>query len=120
MAGCRISLQGLIDKYQLSPHQLNKEVSEKHLRDVSRIIDDHETVGPELGLSPAEITAINSDARTQELRRMEMLKKWKQKFVWGATYMQLIEALLKCGRGGDARDVCDLLAQSKHNMELWI
>ena len=116
MAGCGISLQRLIDKYQLSPHQLGKEVSEGHLRDVSRIIADHEIVGPELGLSTAEMTAINYDARTQELRKMEMLKKWKQKFAWGATYMQLIKALLKCSRGDNARDVCDLLAQSKHNM----
>ena len=111
-----LSLQDLIVKNGLSPHQLDQEVSEEHLRDVSRIIADHEIVGAELGLTTADATAIVSDARTQELQKMEMLKKWKQRFAWKATYRQLIEALLKCGRGDNAQNVCELLVQSKHNI----
>ena len=108
------SLQDLIEKYHLTPHQLDKEVSEEHLMDVSWIIADHENLGPELGLSDAEMTAVNVDGRTHQLRKMEMLKTWKQKFVWKATYRRLIEALLRCRRGGDAQKVCELLAPSKH------
>ena len=108
-----ISLQDLIEKYQLSSHQLYREVSEEHLRDVSWIIDDHEIVGLELGLSDPEMDEIDADAKTQQLRRMKMLKTWKQKFAWTATYRRLIEALLKCHRGGDAQKVCELLAPSK-------
>ena len=80
---------------------------------MSRIIADHEIVGPELGLSDAEMDEINADAKTQQLRRMKMLKTWKQKFAWKATYRRLIEALLNCHRGGDAQKVCELLAPSK-------
>ena len=112
--GPGISLQDLIEKYQLSLHQLDEEVSEEHLRDVSRIIDDHEIVGPELGLSDAEMTALNADGRTHQLKKMEMLRKWRQKSVWKATYRRLIEALLHCGRGNHAQKVCELLAPSKH------
>ena len=108
------SLQDLIEKYQLSPHQLDKEVSEEHLRDMSRIIADHEIVGPELGLSDAEMVAVDTDARTQQLKKMKMLKTWKQEFSFKATYRRLIEALLRCHRGGDAQKVCELLASSKH------
>ena len=108
------SLQDLIEKYHLTSHQLDKEVSEEHLMDVSWIIADHETVGPALELSDVEMTAVDADARTQQLKKMKMLKTWKQKFAWKATYRRLIEALLRCHRGGDAQKVCELLAPSKH------
>jgi len=108
------SLQDLIERYHLTPRQLDKEVSEEHLREVSWIIDDHQIVGPELRLSAAEMTAVNADARTHQLKKMEMLRTWKQKFAWNATYKRLIEALLQCRRGGDAQKVCELLAPSKH------
>ena len=109
-----ISPQDLMEKYQLSPHQLDKEVSEGHLMDVSWIIADHEILGRELGLNGAEMTAVNADSSTHQLKKIEMLRTWKQKFAWKATYRQLIEALLKCRKGDDAQKVCELLAPSKH------
>ena len=114
--GSGISLQDLIDIVgrRRTARQLDEEVSEEHLRDVSRIIDDHEIVGCELGLSSAEMEAINRYARTQQLKKVIMLRKWKEKFAWNATYRRLIEALLKCRRVDDAQKVCELLAPSKH------
>ena len=57
MAGLEILLQDL----QLSKDQLDAEVRKEHLSELSRIIDDHETLGPELGLTPDEMTAISSE-----------------------------------------------------------
>ena len=57
MAGLEILLQDL----QLSKDQLDAEVRKEHLSELSRIIDDHETLGPELGLTPDEMTAIGSE-----------------------------------------------------------
>ena len=111
MAGAGISLQDLSVRFQLSQALLDEEVSEEHLRETSRIIEDHEIIGPELGLTTQEMTAICSSS--QGLQRLKMLNKWKQKCVWNATYRQLIEAFLKCGRGDHARDLCQLLTQSK-------
>lgn len=108
-----ISLQDLKDRYQLSQDQLDKELTEEHLKQVSIIIDDHEIVGPEMGLTEAEITAINCDGNTQDQRNLEMLKIWKRKYHWNATYRMLIEALLKCSRADHAQRVCELLAESK-------
>lgn len=102
-----------MDKFGLQLQDLEEEISEEHLREASRIIDDHELVGPELGLTPQEMNDINYDAPTQELRRLKMLKKWKQKCSFKATYTKLIDALLKCHRGDLARGVCELLSQSK-------
>jgi len=107
MTSTGITLHDLTDECELQSQDLEKEISEKHLRDVSRIIDDHEIVGFELELTQQEINDITQDGRTQELRRLKMLKKWKQ------TYRKLIDALLKCHRGDAARDVCELLSQSK-------
>lgn len=100
MAGPGISLQDLMERYHLFQYQLDQEVSDDHLKEMSRIIDDRESVGLVLGLTPQEMTEI-------------VLTKWKQKFVWKATYHTLIEALLKCSRADHAQDVCVLLASSK-------
>ena len=113
MAGCEISLQDVIDRFHLPQYLLDKEVSEEHLRKISRIIAHHEIVGPELGLTSQEMTTISSDVNKQELQKIEMLKKWKQKYIWNATYRKLIEAFLNCGRADHARDVCELLTKSE-------
>ena len=42
---CRVSVENLIQKYTLSQDLLDQEVSEEHLQEVSRIIEDHEIVG---------------------------------------------------------------------------
>ena len=113
MAGREISLQDLIYRFHLPQYLLDKEVSEEHLRKISRIIAHHEIVGPELGLTSQEMTTISSDVNKQELQKIEMLKKWKQKYIWNATYRKLIEAFLNCGRADHARDVCELLTKSE-------
>ena len=112
MAGSGISLQELKNKFHLSQDQLDAEVSDEHLREASRIITDHKVLGPELGLTPGEMTDIDQE-QSPELQRSAMLRSWKQKLAWKATYRALIEALLKCSRADHARDVCKLLTQSK-------
>ena len=112
-SGIGISLQDVMDKLHLSQDQLDKEVSEEHLTEASNIIDDHEVLGPRLGLTEQEMTAIDRDTKTHDLKKKAMLKKWKQKNAWRATYRTLTEALLKCSRADRARDVCELLAHGK-------
>lgn len=113
MTGHKISLQELLSKFHLSQDLPDKGVNEEHLRAVSVIIDDHEVMGPELGLTAQEMIAIDRDARTHELKKQMMLSKWKQKFSMNATYRILIEALLQRNRADYAGQVCELLAQSK-------
>lgn len=61
MTGPIISLEDLIDKFQLCEKLLGKEVSEEHLKEVSRFIDDHER------LTQQEMTAISRDGKTHDL-----------------------------------------------------
>lgn len=76
---------------------MDREASEKHLRKIPRIIDYHEIAGPELGLTESKMTAVNQIG-TPELQRVDMLRKWKQKFSWRSTYHILTEGLLSCSR----------------------
>ena len=116
MAERGISLQDLIDRFHLSQDQLNEEVSTEHLREVFKNIEDHEIVGLELGLTSAEMNTItSSDVNKPELQKLKMLRKWKQKYSWKATYRKFIEGLIKCSRGDHARDVCELLTKRKYH-----
>jgi len=112
MAGSKISLQDLIEKFQLSKDQLDAGLGEEQLREAARIVADHETLGLELGLTPDEMTAISSE-KTLQLQRSAVLRKWKQKSAWMANYRTLIEALLKCSRADLAQEVCEVLVQGK-------
>ena len=113
MAGPESLLHDLLDEFGLSEYHLDEELSEDHLTEVSKIVDDHEAVGPGLGLTEQEMAAINLDASTQERQKEVMLRHWKQKFSQGATYRVLIEAFLRCSGADRARKVCELLAKSK-------
>ena len=108
-----ISLQKVKERFHLSQNQLDAEVSQEHLIAANRIIGDHRILGPQLGLSPEEMDDIKQE-RSPKLQRSAMLKKWKEKFAWEATYGVLIEALLKCSRADCAGNVCKLLTQSKY------
>ena len=113
MEGSGISLQNLIERYKLSDELLDETLCEEHMREASRVIDNHEILGPELGLSAAQMDAINQKQAPVLLQRVAMLQKWKQKFAWKATYRTLVEALLKCSRADLAQQVCEWLVPRK-------
>lgn len=113
MAGFAISLQELQDRFHLSQAQLDAEVMVDDLAEVSSNIADHEMLGPTLGLKADDMAAIH-EKNSQDIQRLTVLTKWKQRFVWKATYRVLIEALLRRGRADCAQNMCEMLAQSKY------
>ena len=56
---------------------------------------------------------MDEDYRTAEQKRVEMLRKWKEKFAFKATYRVFIKALLSCGKASDAIDACKAIVSSK-------
>ena len=113
MAGFAISLQELQDKFRLSQAQLDAELSNEDLAEVSSIIAGHEMLGPVLGLTSDDMDAISQQKAGLQNQRLTMLRIWKQKRAWKASYRMLIKALLKCNRADCAQKMCQLLAQSK-------
>lgn len=116
MAGPGITLKELKSKFNLPQDLLDEEVSEENLKEAaSKIIADHElfSLGEELRLSQEEMAAISLEKKLA-LQRSAVLRKWKQRFAYKATYSVLLEALLKIGRADCATDTCKLLTQSKY------
>lgn len=70
-------------------------------------------IGFHLKLTKSNIAAVKGDYRTADEKRVGMLRRWKEKFAFKATYRVFIEALLSCGRASDAIDTCKIITSSK-------
>ena len=75
---------------------------------------DWQLTGFHLELTTADIVAVDEDYRLAEQKRVEMLRKWKEKFAFKATYREFIRALLLCGKASDAIEACKDIASSKY------
>ena len=93
---------------------LDQECSQQVLLRLAKYCVDWQLTGLCLELTEAEITAVDEDCRTAEQKRAGMLRKWKEKFAFKATYRVLIEALLSCGKASDAINACKTIAPSKY------
>ena len=117
----KISLQDLIERFHLSKDQLDKEVSDEHLREASRIIDDHKTLEPALGLLikrwlQSVLTWANMRSKSGNI---EENGRQAQVCLEGHIYRKLIDALLKCGRADHDQDVYELLSKSEFLWSYW-
>ena len=67
---------------------------------------DWKLIGFHLGLTEADVVAVDGDYRSIDEKRVGMLGRWKEKFAFKATYRVFIEALLSCGKASDAIEGC--------------
>lgn len=107
-----ISVEDLRERFDLSQEQMNAQFRKDHLAKASRIIGDLKLLGSYLEV---DMTAAIGSQRDLQSKKLAVLRKWKEKYAWKATYRIFIEALLQCGRADCASDVCtELLTQSKY------
>ena len=92
---------------------LDRECSDADILAFKDFCDPWKEVGLHLGLNQAQLSAIDEDNRGVSLKRLEVLRKWKETFVFKATYRMLVGALLKCGKADTALKVCQNLAQKE-------
>ena len=85
---------------------LDQECSRQDLLNLAKYCVDWQMIGRHLGLSDADIAAVDGDNRTIDEKRIGMLGRWKERFAFGATYRVFIEALLSCGKASDAIEAC--------------
>ena len=71
---------------------------------------DWQLLGFHLELTKADIAEVDQDCQTVDERRVGMLWRWKDRFAFKATYRVFIEALLACGKAGDAIEACKIIA----------
>ena len=111
-----LSLEELPHDYRpkLTYGDLDKKVSDEHIRDIYQQMDKWQQVASHLGLTDAEVETIQQENNYKvELMRLHVLKKWKKKEMLSgkATYGALIEALLKCGCAESVIRLCKLLVE---------
>ena len=92
---------------------LDQECSQQVLLRLAKHCVDWQLTGFHLELTKSDIVAVDEDYRTAEQKRVEMLRKWKERFAFKATYQVFIEALLSCGKASDAIDACRAIISSK-------
>ena len=101
---------------QAGVRNINQECSENDLLALSQFCDPWELVGQYLELTRAQISAIDADNRSTDMKRLGVLQKWKETFAFKATYRVFVAALLACGKTQQALDVCKILAQKQGNV----
>ena len=92
---------------------LDQECSQQVLLRLAKHCVDWQLTGFHLELTKSDIVAVDEDYRTAEQKRVEILRKWKEKFAFKATYRVFIEALMSCGKASDAIHACKAIMSSK-------
>ena len=103
----------LCKRFELSDEDIDKEVSDDHILEIYPQLEKWKRVAAHLGLTQADVQAIESGARPdEELMRLYMLQEWKKKkrLERKATYQVLLNALTKCSCTESALQVCELLS----------
>ena len=100
-----ITLEDVAIKVGIPVDALSEECSQEVLLDVAKLCVDWKLIGKYLKLTEAEIAAVDGDSRTEEVKMITVLQKWKEKLAFRATYRALIKAFLAAGKASCAVDV---------------
>ena len=112
-----ISLENLKRRTGVTDEQLEKEVNDLHLDDLSEHIVDYRKYGPRLHLSEADIKNIEHNPRLYDSVKLitaEVFKEWHKKLSFKATYKELVEVALKLEDGTGAEIICKICAEGNN------
>ena len=112
-----ITIEGLLQKFDLNQKDLELEIERKHFLEISRCLTKWKILGLKLEFSESEVTAIETDIPLEEDRRLKFLEQLKQKRSFNATYGLLLGSLLEIERADDAQTLCIHL-KSKFGFDL--
>ena len=108
-----ITVEELEERYQIPQGFLDDTFTDEHAREFALSVDSWELLASHLDLSEQQIEAIKIDNESQEVKRLKVLNKWKQKFAYRATYRRLLEVLLSIDRKDLACNVCELVTSKQ-------
>jgi hypothetical protein len=104
------TFQDLLKRHELSDRSCNKLVSDVHLEEISRSnCKQWKSLPSHLGLETIVADDIDRSQKDPREKRYDFFLQWKDIKGTGATYKQLINALLKIKCKKDADKVCQLL-----------
>ena len=85
----------LMKHFGLSEDDCKKKVSDRHIQWISsHSCEQWKKLPSFLGLETTVVSDLGKDFKTEEERRIGLLKKWKKMKGFDATYKVLIKALL--------------------------
>ena len=88
---------------------LSQECSSTVLVDLAEFCEDWQLIARRLKLTQADITAIDVDKQTEEVKRVVMLEKWKERFASQANGKTFIEALLAARKTRQAIEAAKII-----------
>ena len=103
-----ITLEELLKKVGVCPEKLNDCISDDHLLKISMFLTSWRTVAPFLEIKSNHLEDIEQE-KDEQVKRLNVLQKWKGIFGYKATYRKLVEVLLSLAKADVAEKVCDLL-----------
>lgn len=105
-----VTVKSLMERYELTDEECSKQVSDKHLEELSRThCSKWRRLPVHLDLDTIVQEDIDCIAIAEDDKRYKFFKEWKERIGNAATYKTLVAALLKIDCRNDAEYVCDLL-----------
>ncbi len=100
--------QRLMDNYQLTTPQVNREIHQKDISYLAVSFDNVELYVDAMELSPGEQTDVHRKPNTR-VAMIECLKIWKRKKLSQATFRALLEMLVKLKKETIANKICQYI-----------
>ena len=107
MAG--VTVEELIAYVGISADELNKPCSDEHIANISLFLTNWQRVAPHLGLTETDEEDVEEEEKKTQDKRYKTLRRWKNKYLFKATYRVLVDVFLKLGKANLAEKVCRLL-----------
>ena len=104
-------LQGLLDKYQLSPSQVDCQIQQVDIPCFTAYFDNVDFYVDLMELTTGKQTDVEG-AKTNQLAVIKCLKIWKGKNPEQATFKTLLEMLVKLRKEEIADQICQYLKVS--------
>ena len=89
--------------------KLDQPCKDDHLSEVALSITEWRSIAPFLGLTRAEECEIQNDCGKMRTQKIEMLRKWREKYGNQATYRRLAKVFFKLGHADLVEELCELV-----------
>ena len=85
------------------------ECSDEHLIKIAKWLNHWRDISADLGLTEAEEEEIQSRDGYLNRKKLDMLRKWKSKYVTKANYLKLADVFHEHSRNDLVHRLCDLI-----------
>jgi hypothetical protein len=110
-----VTVDDVISRWELKKEDLNKEctLTNDMLKIINKITD-WKVIGTYLGIPTEKLVSIEEENRTEEQRRIAVLKTWKEREGSRATYLKLVATFNLKGRNDLIEDICRMITSCTH------